>query len=72
MELKYLVTKEKGGRYYAHEAATPHKPIPGSFGDKKHALRFAAKCEGILTTAVAYYFTRDAYYLNRKYGRKKK
>lgn len=33
MELKYLVTKEKGGRYYAHEAATPHKPIPGSFGD---------------------------------------
>lgn len=47
MELKYLVTKEKGGRYYAHEAATPHKPIPGSFGDKKHALRFAAKCEGI-------------------------
>lgn len=47
MELKYLVTKEKGGRYYVHEAATPHKPIPGSFGDKKHALRFAAKCEGI-------------------------
>ena len=47
MELKCLVSKEKGGRYYAHEAATPSKPLPGSFGDKKHALRFAAKREGI-------------------------
>lgn len=47
MELKYLVSKEKGGRYYVHEAATPNKPLPGSFGDKKHALRFAAKREGI-------------------------
>lgn len=31
-----------------------------------------SKVDGILTTAVAYYFTRDAYYLDRKYGRKKK
>lgn len=47
MKLKYLVSKEKGGRYYAHESATPSKPLPGSFGDKKHALRFASKREGI-------------------------
>lgn len=31
-----------------------------------------SKVDGILTTVVAYYFIRDAYYLNRKYGRKKK
>lgn len=31
-----------------------------------------SKVDGILATAVAYYFTRDAYYLDRKYGRKKK
>lgn len=47
MELTHLIAKEKGGRYYVHESATPKKPIPGSFGDKKHALRFAAKCMGI-------------------------
>ena len=31
-----------------------------------------SKVDDILTTAVAYYFTRDAYYVNRKYGGKRK
>lgn len=47
MELTHQIAKEKGGRYYVHETATPKKPIPDSFGDKKYALRFAAKCMGI-------------------------
>lgn len=31
-----------------------------------------SKVDGIFAIAVAYYLTRDAYYLDRKYGRKKK
>lgn len=31
-----------------------------------------SKVDGIFATTVAYYFTRDDYYLDRKYGRKKK
>jgi len=47
MELTYVVRKEKGGRYYVHHKDTPEKPIPGSFGDKKQALRSAAKLMNI-------------------------
>lgn len=31
-----------------------------------------SKVDDIFAIAVAYYLTRDAYYLDRKYGRKKK
>lgn len=31
-----------------------------------------SKVDGMFTTAVAYYFTRDVYKLDRKYGGKKK
>ena len=35
MNLTYTVSKEKGGKWYAHAANTPHLPISGSHGDKK-------------------------------------
>lgn len=47
MNLTYTVSKEKGGKWYAHAADTPHFPISGSHGDKKHALKVAANLMGI-------------------------
>lgn len=44
--MEYIVAKEKGGRYYVHHKGAK-TPIPGSFGDKRHAIRVAATCEGI-------------------------
>jgi hypothetical protein len=48
MELTYDVAKEKGSsRYFAYSVKTPHIPVFGSLGDKKHALHVAADCMGI-------------------------
>lgn len=46
--MRYIVEKEKGGHYYVHPEESP-TPIKGSFGDKHHALKFAARAEGIST-----------------------
>ena len=40
-------TKEKGGQYYVHPWGCPHSAIKGSYGDKKKALKLAAKMCGI-------------------------
>lgn len=47
MKITYDVSKEKGGKYYAHPAGLPNNPIPGSYGDKRKALKVAAKYMGI-------------------------
>lgn len=47
MELKYTVSKEKGGQYYVHFVGNPNIPLAGSYGDKKKALHFAANAQGI-------------------------
>jgi len=44
--MEYIVAKEKGGRYFVHHKDSK-TPVPGSFGDKRHAIRVAATCEGI-------------------------
>lgn len=53
--MEYIVAKEKGGHYYVHHKGAK-TPIPGSFGDKRHAIRVAAVCEGI--TAKEYIVLR--------------
>lgn len=47
MKLTYVVSKEKGGQYYCHKVGFPYIPVMGSFGDKKHALKFAADSMGL-------------------------
>ena len=41
--LEFEVSKEQGGQYYAHPAGHPETPLKGTFGDKKTALKMAAK-----------------------------
>lgn len=41
--MDYEVSKEKGGQYYAHPSGKPNQPIKGSFGEKRKAIRFAAR-----------------------------
>lgn len=43
--MEYIVSHEKGGHYFVHHKGYPEYPIPGSHGDKKHALKFAARHE---------------------------
>jgi hypothetical protein len=45
--MKIEVSKEKGGQYYAHPAGHPEQPIKGSFGDKRKAIKFAARLCGV-------------------------
>lgn len=47
MKLAYTVSKEKGGQWYCHQTGFPGIPCAGSFGDKKHALKFAADSMGL-------------------------
>lgn len=47
MNVKYSISKEKGGRWYVHESDTPNNPVPGSYGNKKHALKVAADLMGL-------------------------
>lgn len=41
------VRKIRGGSNYAVFVGNNQKPLPGSVGDKKHAIKFAADLEGI-------------------------
>ena len=43
----YNISKQKGGQYFAHPEGHPEQPIKGSFGEKKHAAKFAAKLMGM-------------------------
>ena len=45
--MDYNISKQKGGQYFAHPEGHPEQPIKGSFGEKKHAAKFAAKFMGI-------------------------
>lgn len=45
--MKYEVSKEKGGQYYAHPQGEPTNAVKGSFGDKKKAIKVAARLCGI-------------------------
>ena len=47
IKLKYDVSKERGGRYYAHPSGTPGEPVRGSFGEKRHAIKCAARLCGL-------------------------
>ena len=51
MTLNYTVSKEKGGKWYAHAVGFPGIPCMisgrGTFGDKKHALHNAAMMQGL-------------------------
>lgn len=41
------VRKIRGGSNYAVFVGNDPKPLPGSVGDKKHAIKFAANLEGM-------------------------
>lgn len=56
MRLAYEVSKEKGGRYYVHPFGVPSDPVKGSFGDKKKAIKIAARLCGM--TAKEYIAAR--------------
>ena len=58
MRLSYEVSKEKGGRYYVHPFGVPSDPVKGSFGDKKKAIKTAARLCGM--TAKEYMAERKA------------
>lgn len=45
--MDYNISKQKGGQYFAHPEGHPEQPINGSFGEKKHAAKFAAKLMGM-------------------------
>lgn len=45
--LEYDVSKEKGGQYYVHPAGHPERPVKGSFGEKKKAIKIAARLCGM-------------------------
>lgn len=47
VRLEYEVAKEKGGQYYVHPWGCPSSAIKGSFGDKRKALKIAARMCGI-------------------------
>lgn len=47
--MEYEVSKQKGGQYYCHPRGSPEKPVKGSFGDKKKAVKVAARLCGITT-----------------------
>ena len=47
MVLQYHVSKEKGGQYYVHPRGCPSLAVKGSYGDKKKALKIAARMCGI-------------------------
>ena len=45
--MEYTISKQKGGQYFSHPEGHPEQPIKGSFGEKKHAAKFAAKLMGM-------------------------
>lgn len=46
IKVKYDIAKEKGGQWYCHDGKVI---VPGSYGDKKHAIKTAARLNGITT-----------------------
>jgi hypothetical protein len=42
----YSISKEKGGQWYCHPVDSK-EPVPGSFGDKKKAVKVAARLNGM-------------------------
>lgn len=44
---EYEVSKEKGGQYYCYPAGLPNQPIKGTFGDKRYAIKIAARLCGV-------------------------
>ena len=45
--MEYTISKQKSGQYFAHPEGHPEQSIKGSFGEKKHAAKFAAKLMGM-------------------------
>lgn len=44
--MQFDISKEKGGQWFCHQDG---KVVPGSYGDKKHATKHAAKLNGMTT-----------------------
>ena len=53
MRLAYEVSKERGGRYYVHPFGVPSSPVKGSFGEKKKAIKTAARLCGMTPSEYA-------------------
>lgn len=56
--IDYEVAKQKGGQYYCHPVGLPHQPVKGSFGDKRYAIKIAARLCGL--TAKEYISKKKA------------
>lgn len=44
--MEFDISKEKGGQWFCHKNG---QVVPGSYGDKKHAIKHAAKLNGMTT-----------------------
>ena len=44
---EYEVSKQKGGQYFCHPVGKPTAPVKGSFGDKRYAIKIAARLCGV-------------------------
>lgn len=44
--MEFDISKEKGGQWFCHQNG---QVVPGSYGDKKHAIKYAAKLNGMTT-----------------------
>ena len=42
--MEFDISKEKGGQWFCHQDG---QPVPGSYGDKKHAIKIASKLNGM-------------------------
>lgn len=45
--MEYEVSKQKGGQYFCHKAGDKSSPVKGSFGDKRYAMKIAARLCGV-------------------------
>ena len=53
MRLPYEIAKQKGGQFYVHPWGVPSSPVKGSFGDKRHATKIAARLCGMTPAEYA-------------------
>ena len=44
--MNYSISKEKGGQWFCHQVDSK-EAVPGSFGDKKKAVKVAARLNGL-------------------------
>ena len=44
--MNYSISKEKGGQWFCHQVDSK-EAVPGSFGDKKKAVKVAARLNGM-------------------------